>query len=109
LARRTRFVEIGPVVSLHRSAYRLLLPFDLSSPMGWGYENIWTHRIELAGLTMGIIDAVPVDHSLRPPLANYSWDAADAARTEILARNDHVSLDDCFRVLEVVASTSEHR
>jgi glycosyltransferase involved in cell wall biosynthesis len=109
LARRTRFVEIGPVVSIHRSAYHLLLPFDLTSPMGWGYENIWTHRIELAGLTMGIIDAVPVDHSLRPPLANYSWDAADAARTEILARNDHVSLDNCFRVLEVVASASDHR
>src|SRR5207248_3190265 len=32
-ARRTRFVEIGPVVSIHRSAFELLLPFDLASPM----------------------------------------------------------------------------
>ncbi len=109
VARRTRFVEIGPVVSIHRSAYAALLPFDLSSPMGWGYENIWTHRIEAAGLTMGIIDAVPVDHSLRPPVANYSWDEADEARTRILADNEHVPLEDCFRVLDVVASASESR
>jgi glycosyltransferase involved in cell wall biosynthesis len=109
VARRTRFVEIGPVVSIHRSAYAELLPFDLTSPMGWGYENIWAHRIEAAGLTMGIIDAVPVDHSLRPPVANYSWDEADEARTRILAGNDHVPLEDCFRVLEVVASASESR
>lgn len=109
LARRTRFVEIGPVVSIHRSAYEILLPFDLTSPMGWGYENIWTHRMEQAGLTMGIIDAVPVDHSLRPPVANYSWDAADHDRSEILARNCHVPLDECFRVLEVVTAMPEQR
>src|SRR5262249_32005420 len=38
LARRTLFVEIGPVVSFHKSAYELVFPFDLTSPMGWGYE-----------------------------------------------------------------------
>src|SRR5262249_27866144 len=40
LARRTMFVEIGPAVSLHRSCFGLVLPFDLTSPMGWGYENV---------------------------------------------------------------------
>ncbi|MDQ1445957.1 MAG: hypothetical protein QOI20_2421 [Acidimicrobiaceae bacterium] len=103
VARRTRFVEIGPVTSFHRSVFPLLLPFDLTSPMGWGYENIWTHQVETAGLTMGIIDAVPVDHSLRPPVAHYSWDEADAGREAILAAHPHVPLEECFRVLEVVA------
>jgi hypothetical protein len=31
-ARRTRFVEIGPMFSLHRSAYDYFLPFDETSP-----------------------------------------------------------------------------
>ena len=109
VARRTRFVEIGPVVSVHRSAYAALLPFDLTSPMGWGYENIWTHRLERRGLVMGIIDAVAVDHSLRAPVANYSWDDADEARRRILSENEHVPLEDCFRVLEVFPAATGSR
>lgn len=107
-ARRTRFVEIGPVVSIHKSAFELLLPFDLASPMGWGYENVWSHRLERAGLRMGIVDAVPVDHRLRPPVANYSWDEADAASRRFLAANEHLPLDACFQVLEVVGGDGRH-
>ena len=44
LARETLFVEIGPVLSVHRCAFDIVFPFDLSSPMGWGYENVWSHR-----------------------------------------------------------------
>lgn len=104
IARRTLFVEIGPVVSIHRSAMSLVLPFDLTSPMGWGYENVWSRRVEAAGLHMGVIDAVPVDHCLRPPAANYSWDDADEGRRLLLAGNEHRPLDECFRVLQVVTA-----
>ena len=101
--RRTQFVEIGPVVSIARAAYPLLLPFNLDSPMGWGYENVWAHRIARAGLAMGIVDAVPVDHVLRPPVANYTWGDADEGRRRLLARNEHLPLEDCMRVLAVHA------
>ena len=41
LARRTRFVEIGPVTALSAAAARELLPFpDLR--MGWGLDGAWS-------------------------------------------------------------------
>ena len=101
VARRTQFVEIGPVVSFHRSVFPLVFPFDVTSPMGWGYENVWAERVTSRGLRMGIIDAAPVDHSLRPPLSNYRWSDADAGQTALFARHVHLSLDECMRVIEV--------
>lgn len=100
IARRTRFVEIGPVVSFHRSVFPLVFPFDLTSPMGWGYENVWSYQLAKRGLRMGIIDAAPVDHSIRPPVANYSWSSGDAGREALLGRREHLTIDECMRVLE---------
>lgn len=102
LARRTQFVEIGPVVSFHRSCFDLVFPFDLDSPMGWGYENRWAYLLAHHGLKMGIIDALPIDHSLRKPVAHYSWAEADRQRKQYLRKHEHFPLDQCFRVLEVV-------
>jgi glycosyltransferase involved in cell wall biosynthesis len=102
LARETLFVEIGPVVSVHRDAFDVVFPFDLVSPMGWGYENVWSHEASAGGLKMGIVDAVPVDHSLREPVANYSWDEADRQRAEYLRRNPHRPLQECLQVLDVI-------
>ncbi len=101
LGRRTLFVEIGPVVSFARPAYPHLFPFDTLSPMGWGYSNVWARRFEQVGLKMGIVDAVPVDHSLRKPVANYGWQEADRQRKAYLMAHDHLPLDDCFRVIDV--------
>jgi hypothetical protein len=103
LARQTRFVEIGPVVSFHRSCFDLVFPFDLTSPMGWGYENVWSYLLAQRGMKMGIIDALPVDHSLRKPVANYSWAEADAQRKVLLKSNKHYTFDECFRVLAVAS------
>ena len=103
LARRTLFVEIGPVFCCARAAFPFVLPFDPISPMGWGYENVWSFRLAQHGMAMGIIDATPVDHSLRPVLANYAWDEAAQARLAFLERHEHLPTDACFHVLEVVA------
>jgi glycosyltransferase involved in cell wall biosynthesis len=103
LARQTLFVEIGPVVSFHRSCYDLVFPFDLTSPMGWGYENVWSFLLAGRGLKMGIIDAVPVDHSLRKSVTNYAWSEADGQRKALLSKHEHFSYDECFRVLATVA------
>lgn len=102
-ARRTLFVESGPVVSAHRSALGHLLPFPAESPMGWGNEEIWSHRLHAAGLSLGIIDAVPVEHRLRPPTAHYRWEDAERGRAALLAAHTHRPLDECLRVLDVFA------
>ncbi len=101
-ARQTLFVEIGPVVSVHRSAYELIFPFDLTSPMGWGYNNVWPCLLAKHDLKMGILDLLAVEHSLRKPAANYSWEQAARDRALFLEKNPHLPLEQCFRVLDVI-------
>ena len=101
LARQSRFVEIGPAVSFHRSVFSIVFPFDITSPMGWGYENVWSYKLMQGGMKMGIIDNVPVDHSMRAPVANYNWSEADRQRTAYLGKHAHLSLDECFSVVKV--------
>jgi len=72
IARQTLFVECGPLVSVHESVYELLIPFHAESPMGWGYENIWSYRLGTRGHHMGIIDALPIAHRMRAPATYYS-------------------------------------
>jgi len=102
LARQTLFVEQGPVVSIHRSAFEVVFPFDLRSPMGWGLENVWSLRASERGLKMGIIDNVPVDHSIRRPLANYSWDEANRGRSALFASTAYRPNEECFKVVDIV-------
>ncbi len=101
-ARQTLFVEIGPVVSFHRSIYDLVFPFDMASSMGWGYENVWSHLLAQRNMKMGIIDILPVEHNLRKPVAHYGWEHADTERVAFLAKNEHLPLEECFRVLDVI-------
>ncbi|HSF19251.1 MAG TPA: hypothetical protein VLK65_27245 [Vicinamibacteria bacterium] len=101
LARQTLFVEIGPVVSFHKSVYDLLFPFDLTSPMGWGYENVWSCLLNERNMKLGIIDAIPVDHSLRRPVSNYSWAEADRGKKKYLRKQQHYTTAECMRVLKV--------
>jgi len=99
-ARWTRFVEIGPVFSMRHNAARLLLPFDETSPMGWGYDFIWPVIIEKAGLRMGIVDAVPVDHNLRKHGAAYDYDSSRQTMAEFLAPRPHLSRHEAFSIIE---------
>jgi hypothetical protein len=99
-ARRTRFVEIGPVFSMRRDAARLLTPFDETSPMGWGYDFVWPLVVEEAGLRMGIVDATPVAHNLRKPVALYDNRDAAIAMKAYLAEHWHLSAHDAFSIVE---------
>lgn len=99
-ARRTRFVEIGPLFSFHRSAYRHFLPFDEASPMGWGYDFVWPCVAEQHGLALGIVDAAAVAHSLRPPVAYYDYAAAKGAMERFLAARPHLSKQEAFFIVE---------
>lgn len=96
IARETRFVEIGPLFSMEKAIYSDLLPFDESSPMGWGYDFVWPVIIIKKGLTMGIIDGVPVNHSIRPNRILYSGSMVEAQMNEYLSKNTHLSPLDAF-------------
>jgi hypothetical protein len=104
VARQTRFVEIGPIFSVHRSAFELMFPFDEASPMGWGYDFVWPQVIANAGLKMGIIDAVPIAHSLRKTGFYYHHDKARAEMKEFLAHRPHLSPDEAFFIVESYAT-----
>jgi hypothetical protein len=99
VGRQTLFVESGPLFSIHHRAFDLLLPFDLTSPMGWGYEYVWAYRIHHARLSMGIVDATPVRHELRAPASNYDPRHAYEGQCRLLARNHHLPIEACHRVL----------
>jgi len=99
-ARRTRFVEIGPLFSIRRDAFGLFFPFDEASPMGWGYDFVWPVAIERAGLKMGIVDATPVAHDLRKPGAHYNLAAHDRGMKAFLDSRLHLTRADAFTILE---------
>ncbi|MFA6055766.1 MAG: glycosyltransferase [Thermodesulfovibrionales bacterium] len=99
-ARRTRFIEIGPIVSVRKDAFPVILPFDESSHMGWGYDFVWPCLMEKMGMRMGIIDATPVEHSMRKPVINYKYDEANKSMQNYLSRNPHLSKGEAFRILE---------
>jgi hypothetical protein len=102
-ARRTRFVEIGPLFSLHRSAFDYFLPFDEASPMGWGNDFVWPVLAEKHGLRMGIVDAVPVAHNFRKPVAYYDHGVSAKHMSKYLAERPHLSKKDAFFILESYA------
>ena len=107
-ARRTRFVEIGPVFCLQRALFDVMLPFDEASPMGWGYDLVWPLQVERAGATLGVIDATPVDHSLRRRGETYTWEDERQAMSDYLARRPDLNAREAFRVLERFPRWSLH-
>ena len=98
VARRTRFVEIGPVTAIHARAFATLLPFPPLA-MGWGLDAHWSAAAAAAGLRLGIVDATPVRH-LRPVAASYPHAAAVAEADAFLAGRAHVTRDEAAQVLE---------
>lgn len=98
--RRTRFVEIGPLFSVRRDFVPAILPFDERSGMGWGYDFVWPVLAEAANLRMGIIDATPVDHSLRNQASHYSGIAANDAMRAYLEGKKYLNKKEAFTVIE---------
>ncbi|MGC2108021.1 MAG: hypothetical protein WA655_00800 [Candidatus Korobacteraceae bacterium] len=100
VARQTLFVEIGPLFSIRADALPFLLPFDLTSPMGWGYDLVWPLTMMSAKLTMGIVDAVPVRHKLRQPVSHYDHSGVSEQMEAYLANRPHLNLDEAFVIVE---------
>jgi hypothetical protein len=104
LARQTRFVEIGPIFSVHQKAFELIFPFDEASPMGWGYDFVWPRIMTDAGLKIGIIDAVPIAHSMRKSGFYYQHEKARAEMKQFLAQRPHLTPDEAFFIVESYAA-----
>lgn len=60
-ARRTRMVEIGPVLLISPRAQRLVLPLPGDAGMGFGLDVRWA-ELRSAGLELGVVDATPIRH-----------------------------------------------
>ena len=105
VARQTRFVEIGPVVCMNQAIARELLPFDETTPMGWGFDFVWPKVVEAKNMKMGIIDKVPVDHSMRGGGDQYDTRRTQQAMDLYLSKNNHLRPEEAF---VVVKSFNEH-
>jgi GT2 family glycosyltransferase len=92
-ARETNFVEIGPVTAFHRDTFATLLPFP-ALRMGWGLDVHWAALAGQHGWPIGVVDATPVGHTLRPAGDAYPREeAADEAR-RFLAGRPYVRRDE---------------
>jgi hypothetical protein len=86
VARETRYVEIGPVTAFQAVTFGLLLPFP-PLRMGWGLDLHWSALARERGWRIGVIDATPIRHGLRPIASNYDGNAAiDEARVFLSSR-----------------------
>jgi hypothetical protein len=99
-SRQTNFVEIGPVTCIHNSAYHLLLPFDLRAPMGWGLDFHWPTILCQHNLKMGIIDQIPIEHSLRKPVTYYNYQDTESGMQSFLEQVPHINHHEAFTAIE---------
>jgi hypothetical protein len=98
VARRTQFVEIGPVTAFHRDTFAVLLPFP-SLRMGWGLDAHWAAVAREHGWPIGIVDATPIRHDVRRTGSAYAHaDAVAEART-YLAHRPYVTREEAARTL----------
>lgn len=100
VARRTRFVEIGPVLALRADTWPLLLPFP---PLraGWGLDAHWAAIARRERWRVGVIDAVPISHHSRPVASSYSAEGAVAEAREFLAGREWLGREELSETLEV--------
>ncbi|MCW3038856.1 MAG: hypothetical protein JWM31_761, partial [Solirubrobacterales bacterium] len=92
--RRTTFVEIGPVTLFHRDTFAALLPFPAQLRMGWGLDAHWAALAREHGWALGVVDAVPIGHTVAPAGAGYSREQALAEARAFLAGRPYVTRDE---------------
>ncbi|HWD85432.1 MAG TPA: hypothetical protein VG321_06750 [Solirubrobacteraceae bacterium] len=98
LVRETAFVEIGPVVALNARTFATLLPFP-PLKAGWGLDNHWSALAGQRGWHLGVVDATPVEHALRPVAASYDHGGAVAEARTFLSDRPYVRREEAGRTL----------
>jgi hypothetical protein len=101
LARRTDYVEIGPVTIFSRRAAAELTPFP-ELRFGWGLDNHWGALARERGWQLGILDSLPVRHETQKVATTYTHaEAIDEAR-RFLAGRPYVTAAEAQRTLETI-------
>jgi hypothetical protein len=98
LARRTEFVEIGPLTAFSRRAAAELLPFP-ELRFGWGLDNHWAALARERGWRLGIVDALPVRHEFQPVATTYTHAEAIEEGRRFLADRPYLSAAEAQRTL----------
>lgn len=98
VARETGFVEIGPVCAFHRSTFETLLPFP-ALRAGWGLDSHWAALARERGWRIGVVDATPIRHALRPIADDYRHADAMAEGRAFLAGRPYVTAQEAQRTL----------
>jgi hypothetical protein len=103
--RETAFVEIGPVFAFHAITFDVLLPFPVLR-VGWGLDVHWSALARERGWRMGVVDATPIRHGLRPIAASYDRQGAIDEAREFLSGRPHTTAADAQRTLATHRSWS---
>jgi hypothetical protein len=98
IVRETGFVEIGPVCAFHRDTFSTLLPYP-QLQAGWGLDSHWAALARERGWKIGVVDATPIRHVMRPIADSYRRADAMAEAQAFLARRPYVTAAEAQRTL----------
>ena len=98
VARETGFVEIGPVCAFHSDTFATLLPYPRLQA-GWGLDAHWAALARERGWKIGVVDATPIRHVLRPIADSYRRADAVAEARAFLAQRPYVTAAEAQRTL----------
>lgn len=94
-ARRTHFVEIGPITLMRGAALERLVPFPEDLGMGWGLDVYWGAIARDAGWPIGVVDAVPLLHR-HPVAGGYGREDVVEQARRFLAGRPYVTRDEAL-------------
>jgi Glycosyl transferase family 2 len=100
VVRETAFVEVGPVVAFQAVTFDALLPFP-PLRIGWGLDAHWSAIARQRGWRIGVVDATPMRHGLRPIAGAYSREDALTEARSFLAERPYTRADEAGRTLAV--------
>lgn len=101
LARRTQYVEIGPLTVFRREVAQELMPFpDLR--FGWGLDNHWGALAREHDWRLGIVDALAVRHEQGKVAAAYTHAEAIEEGRSFLAGREYLPSHEAQRTLATV-------
>jgi hypothetical protein len=101
LARRTNYVEIGPVTIFSRRAAAELTPFP-ELRFGWGLDNHWGALARERGWRLGILDSLPVRHEAQKVATTYTHAEAIEEGRHFLAKRPYVTAAEAQQTLETI-------
>lgn len=98
LARKTNYVEVGPLVIFRSNTFSKIFPFPVTK-YGWGVDLLWSKVADENGWSLAIIDGTPIRH-LSPAGTTYNWEAAHQEMEDFRKENSIPLSVDNLRVLD---------